>query len=382
MASYATFSPAVYQGVVFFPAKDGTLNAYDAFTGSLKWHQNIGPSIDAADPTVADGVVYQGNTAGVLYAFHTDSGALLWSAPTGGYIDSSTAVAGGVAYQTANTNQLLAFDAIRGGPAWTAQTEGNLINGAAVSGGLVYVGTDSSSLLAFRATTGELVWSAPVPGTSSCPGAFPLNVVSTPSIWNGVVYVGSTSCSLTAFDATTGEQLWSAVVDGQISGKGPSLANGVAYVASEDNYLYAFDLSNGSLLWKYNLNGDHLIQAGSQPAIVDGSVYVGITFGYRLYAFALPAGAAQLTVNPSEGTPGSPVVLAGSGFAPNERIRIYANGLGSNILTITQTNGVGAFSTSTIIPPLRAGDHRLLAQGQMSGSRASATLTVTSSIVP
>jgi len=100
--------------------------------------------------------------------------------------------------------------------------------------------------------------------------------------------------------------------------------------------------------------GDYVIEEGSSPGIVDGSVFVGVTFDYKLLAFALPAGNPDLNINPAGGPVGTPITIEGSGFAAKETIQIYVNGLASNIVATTRTDGSGLFSTATVIPQLPA----------------------------
>jgi hypothetical protein len=233
----------------------------------------------------------------------------------------------------------MAFDAKTGNKLWTAQSTGNFGNSPAVSANVVYVG-DDASMFAFNATTGDLVWTANVSGPS------------TPAVWNGAIYVGSSNSDIIAFDAATGQTLWSTALPAPITFTGPTISNGVLYTTAGDNYLYALDARNGNILWSYNLPGFYTLGSASQPAIVDGTVFVGLTFGYRMFAFALPAGNALFQVDPASVVIGTPVTLRGNGFTPNEPVRIYINGLGSNVLSSVPANSQGASRRLSSCPQL------------------------------
>ena len=53
---------------------------------------------------MANGIVYVGSENHKVLALNAKTGSKLWSYPTGGYVDSSTAVANGVVYVSADGN--------------------------------------------------------------------------------------------------------------------------------------------------------------------------------------------------------------------------------------------------------------------------------------
>jgi len=65
-------SPAVANGVVYFPAGDGNLIALNASTGALLWSYTIGSE---SSPAVVNGMVYVGSDDGSVYAFGLTGGS-------------------------------------------------------------------------------------------------------------------------------------------------------------------------------------------------------------------------------------------------------------------------------------------------------------------
>jgi len=116
-----------------------------------------------APPSVADGVVYVNSLHGTLNAFDAQTGALRWSVVTGGYGDSAPALYGGH----------VLVGAVSGLQAWPVDCEGACVPdwiagettvnpSLTVADGRVFAGEYSGDLRAYDLASGELLWSAKV----------------------------------------------------------------------------------------------------------------------------------------------------------------------------------------------------------------------------
>jgi outer membrane protein assembly factor BamB len=193
---------AVADGVLYIGI-EGELKAFDATGTNCSggppkiceplWSGTVEP---VGFPVVAGGVVYVPARDGKVYAFDAKGcGAVscppLWSTTTGGRISSTPAVANGVIYVGALDGKLYAFDADGCGqascsPRWRASTGDRIVSSPAVANGVVFVGSVDGKLYGFSANGcfgGRCVplWTATTGGA----------VVSSPAVANGMVFVGS-----------------------------------------------------------------------------------------------------------------------------------------------------------------------------------------------
>jgi outer membrane protein assembly factor BamB len=88
--------------------------------------------------------VYVGSENHKVLALNAKTGSKLWSYPTGGYVDSSTAVANGVVYVGSDDGNMYALNASTGALLWSYDTGGQVGSSPAVANGVVYVSADGS----------------------------------------------------------------------------------------------------------------------------------------------------------------------------------------------------------------------------------------------
>lgn len=81
-------APAVGEGLVLLPDKDGRLYALDAASGAVKWTVE-GFGAFTGRPLVAGGLVYAGNADGLLYAIDPDDGGVAWTTDLGAPIHAA-----------------------------------------------------------------------------------------------------------------------------------------------------------------------------------------------------------------------------------------------------------------------------------------------------
>jgi virginiamycin B lyase len=90
---------------------------------------------------------------------------------------------------------------------------------------------------------------------------------------------------------------------------------------------------------------------------------------------------ANLSVSPDSGFYRTSHTFTGSGFAPNETVRIYARKPGSGVLATAMTDSTGAFTASARVPLAPYGPLLFLAASQGSEKLAAVNLNVTANVV-
>ena len=90
---------------------------------------------------------------------------------------------------------------------------------------------------------------------------------------------------------------------------------------------------------------------------------------------------ADMTVSPDSGPYPINVTFTGSGFAPNESVRIYVSGVGSSVLSSATADAGGSFTAAAREPPSPYGPRIFLAVGQSSGKLAAARFSVTARLI-
>lgn len=333
-------SPVYANGVVYLASAKGTLNAYDAKTGALKWQYNSNttfPSYSAPLVDLDSSMVYFGTAIdrpSPFYAVDLQTGTLKWSMILPGsqfcfptvafhklYIGISND--GGIAPPVRST-AMFAVDETAGNVVWQNAVNGGIWGATAIDIGtntiFTGVGDPNISIRAFNANTGAPVWTYVVPNSgpdddvgsgitvsnglvyasskngsvyalnesdgtlawSKSIGSQSIGNISTQAVGaNGVLYVGSLNHNLYALHASTGKMLWKRATGNYIFSS-PALANGVVYVASNDFKVYAINAASGAILWSYAMGNTSL----SSPILVNGWLYCTSTDG-KLYAFSL-----------------------------------------------------------------------------------------------
>ena len=371
-------SPVVSDGFVFIPSYDGTLYAFDEYTGSLIWSFRTGGSV-IGTPAVSNGMVFVASKDGIVYGLNEQTGSEVWrivndnltpvtSSPviangtlfygtfqspssyaevlavhpqTGtviwknsnfnDYIEGSPSVSGGRVFFGMGAGRpavIIALNETTGAQLWSYATglATTVTATPAEAYGNVYIGLDSTRFLAINQANGNLVWSFNTPGGSNA---------TTPAIYNGVVYFGTGARIVYALNATTGTQIWTRTTGGAISSS-PALALGsnALFIGSNDRYLYALSISTGAVLWRYLAGG----QISSSPAVADGRVFFG-SKDHRVYALGAIASILHdsLVANPA-------AIESGQTTLVTIRVTNGTSPIAGANVTLTSTP-VGSFST-------------------------------------
>lgn len=168
-----------------------------------------------------------------------------------------------------------------GAERWQTDVDGGVRGGvtAAPTHDLVYVVTGSATVVALDLVTGDTAWTAGVDisyGTGDAP------VPPSPVVDTGTVYVGANYVK--AFDATTGEERWTVDVGAERVRATPALRSNTLYVPASDDSVVALDTATGDERWRVALgDGDADATAPSAPAVADGRVYVGSSWGVHVF---------------------------------------------------------------------------------------------------
>jgi outer membrane protein assembly factor BamB len=274
--------PAYDGGNVFvitsFGVGPGTLQAYDAESGSVDWTKTfpLGIAFETA-PSAKNGKLYLvgGSTGSIVFAIDEGSGSTLWQQSVSSGTGSTPAVTSQGVYIAvpcgtngfallAGTSLFADSGGCEGGGGTTAVVANNVLYslmGEPANG--VYVNaTTGTQLGTFTADV--------VPAINSISGFFlesgTLNakslgdnsilwsfrgdggLVSSPIIVNQAVIVGSSSGQLYGLNATTGAQLWTANAGGAITGGTSNVISGLAagdglLVVPAGNTVSAYTLS-------------------------------------------------------------------------------------------------------------------------------------------
>jgi outer membrane protein assembly factor BamB len=182
-------SAAISNGIVFFGCRDGHFYALDARMGTLKWRHDNKMGWVIASPAVKDGIVYFPTSDGTRFkALDGATGALKYSIENKAVSFSSPAIVNDVVYFGSSDGWLHAMDIRTGAMKAEFQSDGSKLNGPRY--------TDANG----RLKTGDMYPSRTLDGMMiGLNTMFTLgSILSSPVIADGVLYVGSTDGNLYA----------------------------------------------------------------------------------------------------------------------------------------------------------------------------------------
>jgi outer membrane protein assembly factor BamB len=273
---------AYADGVIYATTGFGRLHALDAATGREIWVQKLSAPVTAA-PMVYKDLVYVVSRDNKAWAISTKNGRIDWSqqsteADAGLIGGASPAIGGGMVYLPFSSGEVVAAMTRNGLRVWSVAVSGSrrgqarsnigdITGDPVVTGARVYASNQSGRTVAISRRDGERLWTA-------TEGAYN-------PVWpvDNSVFLVSDASQLVRLDARTGEVIWA--VDLPLYRKekthrdsfahfGPVLAGGRLIVASSDGEMRSYDPVNGDLLGSVSIPSG----AASQPAIVDGVLYV------------------------------------------------------------------------------------------------------------
>jgi outer membrane protein assembly factor BamB len=182
-------SAAVARGVVYFGCRDGHFYAVDARTGAQRWSHDNKMGWVIASPAIKDGVVYFPTSDGTRFkALNAETGALKYDLETKAISFSSPAIADNVIYFGSSDGWMHALDLATGAVKAEFQSDGSKANSA------TYL--DEKGHFNSEAMYPDFTLDGMIIGVHNM---FTLgSFLSSPVVANGILYVGSTDGSLYA----------------------------------------------------------------------------------------------------------------------------------------------------------------------------------------
>jgi outer membrane protein assembly factor BamB len=229
-------------GRIFTVNEHGTMEAFDATSGALKWAVQLpNQYLFSSPPTAAGGLVYTGGagSGGTVYAVDESTGAVVWTSSVMNGDNSSPAVSSGGVYVSYACGQTYDFAPGSGALLWHVNTscEGGGGKTPVLANGRLYV-RDFQFPGIFDASTGSLL------RTFASTGAAP--AVSSSAVYH---QQGGT---LSASGVTPGSPTtWSFTGDGTLS-SAPLVAGGDVFVAGTSGNVYALSAATGGIVWSAN----------------------------------------------------------------------------------------------------------------------------------
>jgi len=182
-------SAAVVDGLVFVGGRDGHFHVVDAATGALRWTHDNKMGWTIASPAVKNGVVYFPTSDGRRFkALDTATGTVLIDLQNPAISFSSPAIAGDVAFYGSSDGYLNAVDIVHGTLLGRFQTDGSKEHGGPYTGedGVFHAGP----MYPDRTLDGMMIGMRTMMTVGS--------VLSSPVVADGTVYFGSTDGNLYA----------------------------------------------------------------------------------------------------------------------------------------------------------------------------------------
>lgn len=238
---------------------DGTVQAFDSETGSVRWSSSL-----QGEPSSIVGhgdVILVTEAPGRLTALLPADGATKWTYDTEEPIHVRPAFASGTVYLRSE-RRLHAVSGAQGEEWWTVTlpTGGSAPEAAA---GNIYVGNDDHTARAYHAH-GDQHWTFQAEWALS----------TQPTVSKDMVFVGSGDERLYALEREDGSTSWVFEATNEISAQ-PVVHDETLYVGSADHYVYAIDPATGSKHWKVETHSPiHSMSVDS-----GGTIYIQSGYG-------------------------------------------------------------------------------------------------------
>jgi outer membrane protein assembly factor BamB len=149
----ATSSPALADEIVVAAirgrpeAPGGTVLALKPGTGVIAWRHAV---IEPSSPAISGGIVYVAARDGTLMALQASSGSRIWTFQANGALAAPTVVPGGAVYVGSTDGTVYAVDAITGTEKWRFVGGRAFLSSPTVVDGVAYVGDEGGTLYALR----------------------------------------------------------------------------------------------------------------------------------------------------------------------------------------------------------------------------------------
>jgi outer membrane protein assembly factor BamB len=363
---------AYRDGTVYAASETGTVGAFAAASGDLRWRRYERPAT-LPSPVVGDGAVYCGSRRSWVGGYRaTDGTSHLWGvsfdspAPGAPVVASDTVVAGshgGVVTGTpaheyadppngrltvtpSDTGTDIHIDAPKPDPLWRTRLAGpvgdigygnggaylgsgdsvaaltvagdvrwetgvgeRVSEAPAVADGTVYAVTAAGTLFALDTADGQKRWRESVGDAATAP-------VATSANGKSFIVVGTNS-GVVAVEAGSGEERWRAET-GKVQGS-PAVTEELVVFGDGRGVLYGIDLGSGDERWTVETGG----AIHGAPALADGVAHVGSRDGH-LYAVDTADGSVRWRVELGDWVDCSPAIGYGAVFVVDQSGRLSA----------------------------------------------------------
>lgn len=284
--------------------------------------------------------LYFSGADGNVYALDATTGDELWKHPVPGAIYSPT-VGGETVFVAGGNGYLYALDTKSGAERWKFAV-GSYNSIPVVQDGIVYA-SGAGYIYQIDAISGTLISKMYSIGINKT--VYNKKFYLPQSLYGGMVVI----------DATNGAALWS-YGGSAICVSNPAIVDGTLYVGNESYTLAAMDANSGTLKWQVGRDGDNGGGAGS-PTYCNGTVYI-VNYRKELLAFDAKDGAIKW--RKALGTYSSPVayddvvyisgsreVYAIDGATGDEKWHFSASGYDENFKGCTYANGIVYVGSTT-----------------------------------
>jgi outer membrane protein assembly factor BamB len=239
-------SPAIVGRRLLVSANDGTVTAYDRFSGRRLWRIHTGARVESS-PAVEGGTAYVGNANGRVFAIDVARGRIRWAFDTGAIINSSPTLTHGRVCVTNYAGAVFCLRARNGHKLWSTYLKRDPLRyesfyaSASTDGRRLYTIARSGRVVALSVATGKVDWSKHIDAWG----------YSTPALARGLVLVGGFDGALHAYRASTGADVWSSRVGGRILGA-PVVIGPLVFSATLEKHAFATRLKDGKVVWRFN----------------------------------------------------------------------------------------------------------------------------------
>ena len=323
-------SPTIADTTLYVPTLDGNLHAVGTLSGKEKW-QFPTPSVYSffSNPTVANNILYVADDAN-LYAVNTTTGKSLWQTPFDAYLSNSPTVDNGSVYAVNGDGHVYSYDAVTGAPKGSFGTLNFGFASPVVKNGIFYdIALDDPTGEQYlnyfnvidvntgQGASGRQGYGIYGPGSGANLGS--------PTIVDSIAYTSADSFVYAINTYYTGKEtppnynlVWRFKAGGTLV-TSPTIDSTALYTIGSDNKLYALDLKTGKQLWTYAFASPQPYPMVIASAVVaNGVVYFPSSNGF--YAVWAKDGTLLWHAVPAERFDATPCVLSKNG-------RIFQNSM-------------------------------------------------------
>jgi len=276
---YLKLVPAAHAGTVFAASHKGTVGAYDAGSGQVRWEVDIKAPITGG-PGVGAGLVLVGTSDAEVIALGEQDGAVRWRTRVSSEVLAVPQAADGVVVVRTIDGKLLGLNAEDGKRLWIYDRGVPILSlrgtsSPVIADGLVVSGYASGTLVALSLKDGRPVWDT---GISVPRGRSELermvDIDADPVVVDGVIYVVTFQGHIATVELKSGRIGWIRELSSN-AGLGADTRN--VYVTDDTGYVWSFTRNRGEGLWKQEKLRARSVTA---PVVYGDYVVVGDFEGY------------------------------------------------------------------------------------------------------